>query len=93
KIETPALSGSVALRGGRIDDLKLVKYHETIDPKSPTIVLFSPSEAPKAYFADYGWVAEPGTTVALPTRETMWTSAGSATLTTSSPVVLTWDNG
>lgn len=93
RIETPALAGSIALRGGRIDDLKLTKYRETIDPNSPTIVLFSPSEAPKAYFADYGWLAEPGSTVALPTRETVWTSTAAATLTAATPVVLTWDNG
>ena len=30
-----ALAGSIALKGGRIDDLALVKYRETVDPKSP----------------------------------------------------------
>src|SRR5690242_13920803 len=34
-IDTPSLKGSIALKGGRIDDLALVKYHETVDPKSP----------------------------------------------------------
>src|SRR4029079_6321095 len=33
-VETPSLRGSIALKGGRIDDLVLVKYHETVDPKS-----------------------------------------------------------
>ena len=37
------LKGSIALKGGRIDDLVLAKYHETVDPKSPNVVLFSPS--------------------------------------------------
>ncbi len=32
--DTPELVGSIALKGGRIDDVRLVKYRETIDPKS-----------------------------------------------------------
>src|SRR5581483_4058188 len=42
-IETPSLHGSVALKGGRIDDLALVRYRETVDPTSPAIFLLSPS--------------------------------------------------
>ena len=36
KIDTPRLTGSIALKGGRIDDLALTQYRETIDPTSPT---------------------------------------------------------
>ena len=43
KIDTPKLSGSIALKGGRIDDVSLMQYRETVDPKSPAIILFSPS--------------------------------------------------
>src|SRR5438874_2116136 len=38
RLETPLLAGSIALKGGRIDDLSLVKYRETVDPNSPAIV-------------------------------------------------------
>ena len=31
-IHTPRLRGSIALTGGRIDDLSLVQYRETTDP-------------------------------------------------------------
>ncbi|WP_296200854.1 membrane protein insertase YidC, partial [uncultured Hyphomicrobium sp.] len=54
-VETPSLSGSISLKGGLIDDLKLVNYTETVDPKSPKVVLFSPLGAAHAYFAEYGW--------------------------------------
>src|SRR5262249_24590354 len=37
-IETPAIMGSIALKGGRIDDISLSKYRETVDPNSPAIV-------------------------------------------------------
>src|SRR5215207_4004223 len=40
-IDTPSLAGSINLRGGRIDDVLLKNYHDTVDPKSPRIVLFS----------------------------------------------------
>jgi len=43
RIETPSLDGSIALKGGRVDDLSLIKYRETVDPKSPAIVLLAPS--------------------------------------------------
>ena len=46
KIDTPLLAGSIALKGGRIDDLSLTKYRETVDPKSPPIVLLAPSGQP-----------------------------------------------
>ena len=39
QIETPSVAGSIALKGARIDDLALIKYRETVDPKSPPIVL------------------------------------------------------
>ena len=45
-IDTPSLSGSIALTGGLIDDVVLKGYRETVDPKSPNITLFSPSGAP-----------------------------------------------
>lgn len=89
-IDTPAIRGSINLRGGRVDDVSLKTYHETVDPKSPNIVLFSPSGTQNPYYAEFGWVgAEPG---ALPGTNTLWT-ADKSTLTSSSPVTMTWDNG
>src|SRR5688572_3831014 len=65
-VETPSLRGSIALRGGRVDDLVLVKYHETVDPKSPNVVLFSPSDSPHPYFAEYGFIAPAGSSMKVP---------------------------
>jgi YidC/Oxa1 family membrane protein insertase len=93
QIETPSLTGSIALKGGRIDDLHLVKYHDTVDPKSPNVVLFSPGEFKNAYFAEYGWLAAPGSQVKTPDRESLWQVEGNSTLSPTSPVTLVWDNG
>jgi YidC/Oxa1 family membrane protein insertase len=42
QIDTPSLRGSISLKGGLIDDVVLKNYRETVDPKSPNVVLFSP---------------------------------------------------
>jgi YidC/Oxa1 family membrane protein insertase len=55
KIDTPRLHGSIALVGGRIDDLTLAQYHETVDPKSPEVVMLSPAGTASPYFAEIGW--------------------------------------
>jgi YidC/Oxa1 family membrane protein insertase len=92
-IKSGRLSGSIALIGGRIDDLTLSTYRETVDPGSPPIVLLNPPGTDNAYYADFGWCAEPCVDdPKFPGRETHWT-ASNDTLTPDHPVILTWDNG
>ncbi len=92
-ISTPRLNGSIDLKGGRIDDLALEQYRETVDPHSPPIVLFSPSGAPEAYYAEFGWVPASGTTEKVPGPDTVWTQDHSGALGVDHPVTLTYDNG
>ncbi len=92
KITTPRVSGSINLVGGRIDDLRLNDFHETVDPTSPTIILLSPVGGPDGYFAEFGWVGDT-TDVSAPGPGTQWTAPAGAELTVGSPVTLTWDNG
>ena len=89
-IDTPSLAGSIDLKGGKLDDLVLKDYHETVDKKSPLVRLLSPSGAPDAYWADTGLLGSGG--VKTPTLDTVWT-ADAKTLTPERPVTLTWDNG
>jgi YidC/Oxa1 family membrane protein insertase len=92
-IETPRLGGSIDLKGGRIDDLTLTQYREETDPKSPPIVLFSPSGAPDAFYAEFGWVPAAGTNAAMPGAETVWKQQSAGALGIGHPVTLTYDNG
>jgi YidC/Oxa1 family membrane protein insertase len=92
-IDTPRLGGSIDLKGGRIDDLSLEQYRETIDPNSSPIVLLSPSGASDAYYAEFGWVAGSGTTEPMPGENTVWQQDGSGALGIDHPVTLTYDNG
>jgi YidC/Oxa1 family membrane protein insertase len=89
-IDTPALAGSIALKGGRIDDVSLKNYHETVDDKSPRIVLLSPTGTENPYYAEFGWVGQ--NAGPLPNGDTLWT-ADATTLAPGKPVTLSYDNG
>ena len=93
KIDTPSISGSISLTGARIDDVALVKYRETVDPKSPAIELFSPSGTKEPFYAEFGFVPSAGSTIKMPTRDTLWSQEGTGALTPTTPVTLTWNNG
>jgi YidC/Oxa1 family membrane protein insertase len=93
KIKTPRVSGSISLKGARIDDLALTQFRETVDPTSPPIILFSPSGTAEPYYAEFGWVPASGSTVRLPDRDTQWQQEGSGDLTPDTPVTLKYDNG
>ncbi len=91
EIVSSRLRGSINRIGGRIDDITLVGYRETIDPDSPEITLLSPPGAGDTYYAEVGWV--PATAgVKVPRADTEW-KANNAALAPGSPVDLTWDNG
>jgi YidC/Oxa1 family membrane protein insertase len=91
EIDTPALAGSINLTGGRFDDLRLKKYTETVDRKSPTIELLNPGNSKDGYFVELGFTG--GTKdIAVPSMTTEWAVAGNAKLTPETPVTLTYTN-
>jgi len=92
-IATDSLQGSIALKGGRIDDLALVKFREKVDPKSPPIVLLSPSGSPEPFYAEFGWTNAAGANVNVPNADTVWTQASTGALAVGKPVTLTYNNG
>src|SRR5262249_17559257 len=91
-IDTPAVYGSIVLKGPRIDDVSFKDYRETVDPKSPNIVLLSPLGSPYPYYTDLGYIPDPGTSLPLPGPDTLW-QADRDTLTEKLPVTLSFDNG
>jgi YidC/Oxa1 family membrane protein insertase len=92
-IDTPRLKGSIALTGGRIDDLSLVQYRETTDPGSRAIELLSPSGSPQPFYAEFGWINASGMNLKVPTSETQWHQEGSDSLGIGRAVTLLWQNG
>ena len=92
-IDTARLKGSIALKGGRIDDLALNDYRVTVDRASPAVILFSPSGSPEPFYAEVGWTPAPGTTAKLPAADTLWQREGAGALGIGRPLTLTFDNG
>ena len=92
-IETPALSGSINLKGAIIDDLILVKYNKKLNDNSKKISLFSPDGTSNPYYFELGWrqLSNESIIVDLPNLETNWLSS-SSNLTSKNPVTLSWTN-
>ncbi len=92
-VNTPSLSGSISLTGGRIDDISLNNYRESLAEDSPMVTLLSPVGRPKAYYAGFGWA--PGGNLDwpdVPGADTPWRIESGETLTPESPVTLRWEN-
>ena len=91
-IDGPLIAGSISTMGARLDDIVLTSYFETQEEGSSPIKLLLPFDSEQPYFAEFGWVADGTSDIALPQADTIWT-ATSSTATPSSPLVLKWDNG
>src|SRR5579871_442541 len=93
RIDTPTLDGTLRLSGARFDDLRLKRYRETINPKSPEIVLFSPERTRYPYYAVFGFVGDARAHIDVPGESTPWKLVHGSTLAPGAPVTLAWDNG
>lgn len=92
-IDTPRLTGSVSLKGGRIDDLSLKDYRVSIEPGAPIEKVLYPLGSESAYYALYGWA--PGSGVEsddVPGANTDWVLEKGTTLTVGTPITLAWES-
>ncbi len=91
-IETPSFKGSIALQGGRIDELSLLQYRQRLDKGSDPIELLWPVGSRIAYYPVFGWTAAGG--VAGPSLRSEWALAPGSprTLTPGGPITLVWEN-
>jgi len=90
-IDTPSITGSMALTGAVLDDVRLKDYHVTRDPSSPLVQILGRRDGDKPFYAQFGWT-DGGTNTKVPDDSTVW-KASAATLTPDAPVTLSWDNG
>ncbi len=93
-IDTPRISGSISLLGGRIDDIALRDYREEVDEDSDIVQFLNPVGSAEPFYALYGWA--PGGALDfddVPGANTEWDVAEGDTLTTENPVTLRWENG
>jgi YidC/Oxa1 family membrane protein insertase len=93
-IDSESLTGSLSLTGGRIDDLSLKGYRETLNPDADLVRLLSPIGTDSPYYALHGWVAAVGATAdQVPSASTQWQIESGETLSPGSDVTLVWGNG
>ncbi|WP_296479262.1 membrane protein insertase YidC [Roseinatronobacter sp.] len=93
EIDTPRLTGSINLRGGRIDDLSLKDYRETVDPGASIVQLLKPEDQNEAFYALYGW--RPGRDMSwdeVPGANTPWELIEGDRLAPGMPITLAWTN-
>lgn len=87
-IETPELSGSIALMGARFDDLILKSYGATAGEDAPRQILLQREGIPGHWQAQHGFVAAAGSNITLPDESTIWQVASGDRLTPGTPVTL-----
>ena len=94
EIDTPRLSGSLSLSGGRIDELFLKDYQVSQAEDSEIVELLSPVGSQSAYYALYGWAPGAGLKASdVPGPNTLWSVEQGEVLNVGSPVTLVWENG
>ena len=89
-MESEEVSGSISLRGARIDDITLTQYRESLESESDMIKLLLKSNGRTPYFIEFGWSSPDG--VKVPNGKTLWQSSSNI-LTPEKTVTLKWNNG
>ena len=90
-IKNPELEGSINLKGLIFDDLTLVNYQETLDPKSEEVTLLSPAGSANQYQVNFGYKALDAKII-MPNQDSLWKADGKV-LTPQNPITFSWQNG
>ena len=92
-IETESLTGSISLLGGRVDDLSLTRYRQTLAEDSDIVRLLSPAGGANAYYALYGWAPAGALDFNdVPGAGTVWNLESGSVLSPGNPVTIKWEN-
>ena len=92
KIDAPKLTGSISLKGLKIDDLTLKGYKENLNANSNVVTLFRPSQTKGSYFSNFGWVeSSSNQSVELPNDQTIWSTTDQV-LNNNSSIKFNWTN-
>ena len=90
QIETPELTGSIALIGARIDDLSLKQYPVTLGSKN-IIKLLTPENDGKFWHITHGWIGRGDVNASLPAPDSLWQIEQGDTLTPTNSITLRFD--
>lgn len=82
-----SLRGTIRLKGGRIDDITLNNYFETIK-KEEHIAVMSPEKTKFPRYVEFGWLEGRNSGLALPNKESEWTVKSQS----AERLTLQWNN-
>ncbi len=82
-----SLRGSIKLQGGRIDDITLKNYFESLK-KDETVAVMSPEKSRFPRYVEFGWLGSDHNSAALPDKESNWTVKSQ----TADKITLSWTN-
>ena len=91
KIETTRLSGSISLKGLKIDNLILKDYKEKQTEDSELVTIFKPSNTKGGYYSNFSWINSKNQITELPNDQTVWKS-DKKILKQNETVKFTWTN-
>lgn len=91
KINNSSVSGSVRLKGARLDELYLRKYKQSLAQNSSDVELLQPTKTKAPYYTEFGWLST-DKNINLPDSETIWHTKNN-TLSPETPLILEWNNG
>ena len=91
-IKTPSLDGAISLAGGRINQLALADYNETLNGDDEVSIL-APIGTARPYYALFGWVnGDSLSPEDVPDADTIWTVESGTTLAPDTAVTLRWNS-
>lgn len=92
KFSNPVMEGSFNMSlGGRLDDVTLKDYYETLDKKN-NVSLFAPAGSEDPEYAEFGWLSK-DSGIKTPGKNTKWRYLGTNHLTPKDSLTLFWENG
>ena len=93
KIQTPELSGSIALMGARFDDIELINFPTSLEENAPAVRLLEHATLGdnNIWQASYGWNSADGNADNMPNNTTLWVIEKGSVLTPETPVTLKYE--
>jgi YidC/Oxa1 family membrane protein insertase len=88
--ENESIVGSIALKGGVIDDLTFKQYNVSIDTDEK-VTLLSPRNSKDGYLIESGFITS-DKNIDIPNSNSIWKVSGNNKLTDQSPIKLSWTN-
>ena len=88
--ENESIIGSIALKGGVIDDLTFKQYNVSLDSQEK-VTLLSPRNSKDGYLIESGFITS-DKNVEIPNSSSIWKVSGNNKLTDQSPIKISWTN-